>query len=263
MPAALLNPHHAGHERNRGHLEATPSVVSGRAGWYAAARRERHRSHCQQVPLPVESQLRMETRTVDEPKLWNQDTPGAQPAEGDAQRSFLPSCRVTRKSWRCEVENGRNGHTGGGMLLRTLEHEEMRETARRLCSWVESIYDKHGKRTTLLWTTGANGDSWLDRNEEGRMVTTKGNVVCGVRPREENSNSREMRKTAQVWQSRPRGTTLVAPSSQTTGDPAELTTCGAAGGHGIGALLQNATDSGKEAATVSDKRKERAHPRRH
>ena len=43
----------------------------------------------------------------------------------------------------------------------------------------------------------ANGDFGLDRNEEGRMVTTKGIVVGGIRPKEENSNSRDMRKTAQ------------------------------------------------------------------
>ena len=49
----------------------------------------------------------------------------------------------------------------------------------------------------LLWVTDANGDFGLDRNEEGRMVNTKGNVVGGIRPREENSNSREMKKTAQ------------------------------------------------------------------
>ena len=58
------------------------------------------------------------------------------------------------------------------------------ETAKRLCSWVESIYDKHSKRTTLLWMTDANGDFGLDRKEGG------------IRPGEENSNSREMRKTA-------------------------------------------------------------------
>ena len=45
--------------------------------------------------------------------------------------------------------------------------------------------------------TDANGEFGLDRNEEGRIVTTKGNVVGDIRPREENSNSREMRETAQ------------------------------------------------------------------
>ena len=138
----------------------------------------------------------METRPVDEPKLWNQDSPGAQLAEGDAQRSFLPSCLITRKGWRCEFVNGRDGCTGGGRLLRT-----------RLCSWVDSIYDKHGKRTTLLWMADENGDFGLDRNEEG-------NVVGGIRPKEENSNSREMRQRRRAWQSR-RGTTLEALSSQT------------------------------------------------
>ena len=71
------------------------------------------------------------------------------------------------------------------------------DIAERLCSWVESIYDKHCKRTMFLWMADAGGELGMDRNEEGRMVTTKGNVVGGIRPKEENSNSREMRKTAQ------------------------------------------------------------------
>ena len=52
------------------------------------------------------------------------------------------------------------------------------DIAKRICRWVESIYDKHGKRTMILWMADANGDFGLDRNE-GRMVTTKGNVVGG------------------------------------------------------------------------------------
>ena len=133
----------------------------------------------------------MATRTVDKSKLWSENSAGAQFAEGVAQRGILPPCITPRESWSGETEGGSGGRAGGGKR-RTAETSQA-----RICRWVEGLHDKHGGRTMLLWMSDVNGDFGLDRNEEGRQTTTKGQVVGGVRPKEENSNSREMRKMAQ------------------------------------------------------------------
>ena len=116
------------------------------------------------------------------------------------------------------------------------------ETAKRLCSWVESIFDKRGKRN--LDDRRKNRDFGQDRDEEGRMVTTKGHVVGGIKPREENSNSREMIKKQRrraSWPLRPHDMTMAAPSLLTTGGPAALTTSWCR----RRPWLQNATDCRK------------------
>ena len=66
-----------------------------------------------------------------------------------------------------EVANWRYGRTGGCKLLCTSEHEEVpRNRNKNSAAGSESIYDKHGKRTMLLWMTDANGDFRLDRTKK-------------------------------------------------------------------------------------------------
>ena len=84
FPAVVLSPHHAGHERTEDisrQLRAWSVVVLVGTQQHAESDTA---VTVNRYPLPLESQLRIETRTHDEPKLWNQDTSGAQPAEGDA-----------------------------------------------------------------------------------------------------------------------------------------------------------------------------------
>ena len=154
-----------GSRENRGHLEATPSVVSGRAVWYAA-RRERHRSHCQQVPLPLESQLRMETITADEPKLWNQDTPGHSLPKEMLREVFCPPAALQGIAGAARLGTGETDILVVASFFAPSSTKKCGETAKRLCSWVESIYDKHDKRTMLLWMTDADGDFGLDRRRK-------------------------------------------------------------------------------------------------
>ena len=135
MSAAVLNPHHAGHERSEDIPRQLRSwsivVVHRRTLQNAAPRRDRRRCHRKQVPLPLESPLRMATRTVDTSKLWSENHAGVSFAEGVAQRRLLlpppPSFLLSpRESWSGETAGGSVGRAGGGKVLRALEHEEQR-----------------------------------------------------------------------------------------------------------------------------------------
>ena len=153
LPAAVLNPHHAGHERTEDisrqlrawsvvvlvgtqqHAESDTAVTVNRYPFHSSLNFEWRRGpltkrSCGIKILLAHSLPKEMLREVFRPPAALQGRAGAaRLRSGDMDLLVVASCFAPASTKKCC------------------------ETAKRLCSWVESIYDKHGKRTMPLWKT--------------------------------------------------------------------------------------------------------------
>ena len=131
MSAAVLNPHHAGHERSE----------------------------------DISRQLRSGS-TVDKSKLWSDSSVGAVCRRSHSERCSpplsLPPPSPVRfapsESWSGKIEDGSGGRAVVARYFAPSSTKNSGDIATRICRWVEGIQDKHGGRTMLLWIADVNGD---------------------------------------------------------------------------------------------------------
>ena len=126
LPAAVLNPHHAGHER-------TEDISRQLRAWSVVVLvgTQQHAESDTAVTVnryPFHWSLNFGWRRgpLTNRSCGNKTLLGHSLPKEMLREVFLPSRALQGKSWRSEVENWRYGNIGGCKLLRTREDEEMR-----------------------------------------------------------------------------------------------------------------------------------------
>ena len=160
IPAAALNPHHAGHKRTEDisrqlrawsmvvligtqqHAESDTAVTVNRYPFHWSLNFGWRRG-----PLT--------NRSCGIKKLLGHSLPK------DMLREVV--CRPASLQGRAGAARLRTGEMDVLVVASNFAPSSTKkcgEITKRLCSWFESIYDKHGKRTMLLWMADTKWGLW-------------------------------------------------------------------------------------------------------